>query len=75
MPRKKKKITFEECIDTIDTEIAKRRGKWNLTSLSWIDFEDVSQIIRIHIYEFELFDLRLRNQSKIVKSGSIFPFS
>lgn len=32
-------------------EIAKRRGKWNLTSLSWIDFEDVSQIIRIHIFE------------------------
>jgi len=48
---KKNKITFEECIEIIDTEISKRRGKWNLTSLSWIDFEDVSQIIRIHIYE------------------------
>jgi hypothetical protein len=48
---KNKKIKFEECIDIIDAEIAKRRGKWNLTSLSWIDFEDVSQIIRIHIYE------------------------
>ena len=48
---KNKKITFEECIDIIDTEIAKRRSKWNLTSLSWIDFEDVGQIIRIHIYE------------------------
>jgi len=47
----KNKITFESCIDIIDTEIVKRRGKWNLTSLSWIDFEDVSQIIRIHIYE------------------------
>jgi hypothetical protein len=47
----KNKITFESCIDIIDTEIAKRRGKWSLTSLSWIDFEDVSQIIRIHIYE------------------------
>jgi len=48
---KSKKITFEECIGVIDTEIIKRKGKWNLTSLSWIDFEDVSQIIRIHIYE------------------------
>jgi hypothetical protein len=47
----KKKITFESCIDVIDTEISKRRGKWNLTSLSWIDFEDVAQIIRIHIFE------------------------
>jgi DNA-directed RNA polymerase specialized sigma24 family protein len=48
---KKNKITFESCIEIIDTEIAKRRGKWSLTSLSWIDFDDVSQIIRIHIYE------------------------
>ena len=48
---KKKKPSFEECIEVIYQEIAKRRGKWNLTSLSWIDFEDVAQIIRIHIYE------------------------
>ena len=50
MPRKKKK-TFEECIKDIDTEIRKRKNKWNLTSLAWMDFEDVSQIIRIHIYK------------------------
>ena len=47
----KKKTKFEDYIDVIDQEIAKRRSKWNLTSLSWIDFEDVAQIIRIHIYE------------------------
>ena len=43
--------TFEENINIIDEEIAKRRNKWNLSSLSWIDYDDVSQIIRIHIYE------------------------
>ena len=43
--------TFEENIETIDEEIAKRRNKWRLSSLSWIDYDDVSQIIRIHIYE------------------------
>lgn len=43
--------TFEENIETIDEEIAKRRNKWSLSSLSWIDYDDVSQIIRIHIYE------------------------
>lgn len=48
---KSKKTTFEDNINIIDEEIAKRRGKWNLSSLSWIDYDDVSQIIRIHIYE------------------------
>jgi len=42
--------TFEECIPEIDHEIKKRRTKWNLTALSWLDFDDVSQIIRIHIF-------------------------
>jgi hypothetical protein len=47
----KKKQKFEDNIDIVDEEIAKRRGKWNLSSLSWIDYDDVSQIIRIHVYE------------------------
>ena len=42
-------ITFEESIEVVDTEINKRKGKWNLTALSWMDFEDVAQILRIHI--------------------------
>jgi hypothetical protein len=49
--RKKKKPSFEESIDFINQEISKRRNKWNLTSLNWMDFDDVSQVIRIHIYE------------------------
>jgi DNA-directed RNA polymerase specialized sigma24 family protein len=42
---------FEDNITIIDGEIAKRRGLWNLSSIQWMDFDDVSQIIRIHIYE------------------------
>ena len=58
---KKKKIpkkpTFEESIVTINKEIIKRRNKWNLTVLAWMDFEDVSQILRIHIYKkWHLYD-------------------
>ena len=62
MPRKKKKSKktkpkFEDVIEKIDTEILKRRGKWNLTILSWMDFDDVSQILRIHIYKkWHLYD-------------------
>lgn len=52
-----KKPKFEECIDSINKEIAKRKGKWNLTVLAWMDFEDVSQILRIHIYKkWHLYD-------------------
>lgn len=49
--RRKFKPSFEDCISIIDVEIRKRKNKWNLSSLSWIDFDDVSQIIRIHIYK------------------------
>lgn len=53
----KEKPTFDECIGFINEEINKRKGKWNLTSLHWLDYDDVSQIIRIHIYEkWHLYD-------------------
>lgn len=45
------KPKFEDCLPIIDVEIAKRRHKWNLTSITWMDYNDVSQIIRIHIYK------------------------
>lgn len=52
-----KKPTFEESIGFINTEILKRKSKWSLTSLHWMDYDDVSQIIRIHIYEkWHLYD-------------------
>ena len=50
MPRKKK-LKFEECIESVDHEISKRRNKWNLTALAWMDFDDVAQILRIHIHK------------------------
>jgi len=55
--KNKKKPTFEESYPIIDKEIKKRRGKWLLTSIRWMDFDDVAQIIRVHIYEkWELYD-------------------
>jgi hypothetical protein len=43
--------SFEESIDVIDSEISKRKHKWHLTAISWMDFEDVAQKIRLHIYK------------------------
>ena len=58
-----KKLTYEDCWDIINDEIAKKRGKWNLTALAWMDYEDVSQILRFHIFKkWHLFD-----QTKNVK--------
>lgn len=50
MPRKRKQ-TYEENTERIDNEIRKRRPKWRLTSLCWLDFDDVSQMIRFHIFK------------------------
>lgn len=48
------KIPFEERIPVIQNEIAKRRKKWNLSTLAW---EDASQIIIIRVFKkYHLFD-------------------
>ena len=53
----KEERNFEECISEIDTEINKRRGKWSLSAISWMDYEDVSQILRFHIFKkWHLYD-------------------
>lgn len=47
----KQEFKYEDKKDIIDDELQKRRGKWFLNSVSWIDFDDVCQIIRAHIYK------------------------
>lgn len=57
MSSKHARESFEKCIDIINEEIRKRKNKWNLAALSWIDFEDVEQILRVHIYKkWSLYD-------------------
>ena len=46
-----KRQTYEDKSDTIDNEIRKRYYKWHLHAIAWLDFDDVSQIIRTHIYK------------------------
>lgn len=47
----KSKDTFEDRIQDIDREIAKRRSRWQLKAITWMDFDDVAQIIRVHIHK------------------------
>ena len=43
--------TYEDFSELIDQELYKRKNNWFLTSVAWIDFDDVCQIIRAHIYK------------------------
>lgn len=54
---RKRKPRFEDFIEDIDTEIAKRKNKWGLNAINWMNFDDVSQILRIHIFKkWHLYD-------------------
>lgn len=43
-------FTFEEKLGEIDELLIRNRMKWQLDSISWMDYDDVCQIIRTHIY-------------------------
>jgi hypothetical protein len=54
---KKEKTKFEEMYDIIDKVIKKRRSKWRLKAITWFDFEDIEQIIKLHIFnKWKLWD-------------------
>ena len=54
---KVKGVKYEDYIEVIDEEIQKKRYKWNLSIISWMDFEDVAQILRFHIFKkWHLYD-------------------
>lgn len=41
---------FYECIYIVDNELQKRRSRWRLNAIAWMDFDDVCQKIRLHIF-------------------------
>jgi DNA-directed RNA polymerase specialized sigma24 family protein len=45
------KKRFEDHIETIETAIRKQRSRWRLDCITWFDFEDVEQVIKLHIYK------------------------
>jgi len=51
MKIKDKTFSFEEKSDIIAKAINKKRNKWHLSAIAWMDFDDVSQIIKLHIYK------------------------
>tara|TARA_Y100000004_G_scaffold172210_1_gene208842 strand:+ start:2401 stop:3105 length:705 start_codon:yes stop_codon:yes gene_type:complete len=50
MKRKKKgEYVYEDFSDIIDAAIKKQQYKWRLKAVRWFDFQDVEQIIKLHI--------------------------
>lgn len=43
-------FSFEDKIEELDQLLIKYRAKWQLNAISWLDYDDVCQIIRIHIF-------------------------
>jgi DNA-directed RNA polymerase specialized sigma24 family protein len=48
-PKIKLRITYEDKQDVIDRIIEKHRYIWRLKAISWMDYDDVAQIVRFHI--------------------------
>ena len=52
-----RQLTYEDCSSIINNELNKRKSKWHLTAVQWLDYDDVSQILRLHIYKkFHMWD-------------------
>lgn len=50
-------MLFEDALESIEEEIQKRRSRWTLTAIRYMDFDDVAQILRIHISDkWHLYD-------------------
>lgn len=49
--KKNIKPTFESCLDLIEELLEKRKYKWQIKAIAWIDFDDVKQIIKLHLFK------------------------
>lgn len=50
IPKNGVSYSYEECYPHINSAIMARKPRWLLQRLAWLEYEDVAQIIRIHIY-------------------------
>ena len=41
---------YEDLIPEIESLLSRYRAKWQLSALAWLDYDDVCQIIRLHIH-------------------------
>lgn len=51
LPSETQDLSFEDKIEELDSLLIKNKNKWQLTSIAWLDYNDICQIIRIHIHK------------------------
>lgn len=59
MTNKERRISreYNDNIHVIENILERNRRKWQLQAISWMDYDDVKQIIKIHIYKkWDLWD-------------------
>lgn len=57
MGTNKEKPSFESCLGIIDNLLNRRRYKWQIRAIVWMDFEDIKQIIKLHLFKkWHLYD-------------------
>ena len=55
--------SFEDIIQEIEIALERKRSKWDLDAVAYIDYDDIKQIIMTHIYK----KWHLWDQSKSVE--------
>ena len=43
--------SFEDKIDQIDAALERKRTKWHLDAVTYIDYDDIKQVIMAHIFK------------------------
>jgi RNA polymerase sigma factor (sigma-70 family) len=51
---------YEDLVEEIENLLCRYRAKWQLSAIAWMDYDDVCQIIRLHIFN----KLHLWNREK-----------
>jgi len=49
-PKNGTNYSYEECLPAIDKELKKRESRWHLERVTYLNYQDVCQIIRCHFY-------------------------
>ena len=42
---------FEDKLTEIETAVEKKRNKWDLDAIPFVDYDDIKQVIMTHIYK------------------------
>ena len=45
------RFSFEDKIQQIESALERKRAKWDLDAVAYVDYDDIKQVIMAHIYK------------------------